>query len=496
MLWRIVLTSKKSDIEALKEKAAHDDVEAQLLLGDMYYKGEGIKKDLSKAADYYRQAAEVDDRFNERLARVYWELSGTSIRFEDANRYLRKADMKIPHNVMKDIRIYHMNDGKFPGTVLSSILFRLISLNLSQYIHLFEQVLAQEEDPNLRELCPNKEYVSVMAYQYMATQTINMIHFPYDHGNMYSDYVANLEIFHPNEKNEMQGIFFYLLFYHRDWKISIKTLKLILTAFNKAAIDKNVVSLSEKLENAIKKRTSELGYVEYSKQKISWYLEHLEKNEIIQQEGITYFHALQSSGELNNLYMEFIRMGTDYSTSMLDLFDRVDKLTGANVSLSMKLSEYMEIATNSISRAVNFHSCIIDKDSLLNGVSIMLCISKPKSIRKDQIDDMVDIDKADIDGFYINYNDHKDYKSKDIFKKRIGKKHRNLMVQLAYFSARDDNSKLAKMLPPKIDDTCSRLNTMFRELFAPYLNDTATPFLDTTGFKVRVTLDHPEYIEV
>ena len=46
------------DMEDLKQAAEQGNAEAQIKLGDCYYKGTGVNKDLIEAVKWYRTAAE------------------------------------------------------------------------------------------------------------------------------------------------------------------------------------------------------------------------------------------------------------------------------------------------------------------------------------------------------------------------------------------------------------------------------------------------------
>ena len=80
------------DFKSLKALAEKGDAEAQFILGDMYYKAEGVEKDLKEAAQWYRKSAEQGN------AKAQWSL-GRMYRFglrvekdlKEAEKWWRKA---------------------------------------------------------------------------------------------------------------------------------------------------------------------------------------------------------------------------------------------------------------------------------------------------------------------------------------------------------------------------------------------------------------------
>lgn len=49
-------------LQEIEESANQGDAYAQFMLGDMYYKGEGVRQDLAKAKEYYGQACDNGDQ--------------------------------------------------------------------------------------------------------------------------------------------------------------------------------------------------------------------------------------------------------------------------------------------------------------------------------------------------------------------------------------------------------------------------------------------------
>ena len=63
VIFLVVLTSTAfaQNLIEIKEKALQGDAQAQYNLGFMYYKGEGVKQDLSQAKLWYEKAAAQGD---------------------------------------------------------------------------------------------------------------------------------------------------------------------------------------------------------------------------------------------------------------------------------------------------------------------------------------------------------------------------------------------------------------------------------------------------
>jgi hypothetical protein len=240
-------------------------------------------------------------------------------------------------------------------------------------------------------------------------------------------------------------------------------------------------------------------------------LEHLLSNKDIDQaqDEAYHRHSLLKSFLINELdYIEDI--GDRYisydETLLLDAKNKkiitrngnnsfqhsIDDIKQANTSLSIENAKLINKMSGAVSKSVSFHNALPETGFKPSEVSIVLCLSKPKNVDEWGGDDRVDIDKADIDGFLVIWNGLEDHKDKDVFKDKILFANRNLMLQLAFYKG--DDEKIKQLLPVKIDDTCSRLNTMFKELFTPYLDKKKTPFIGTEGFRVGVTIDYPDYI--
>ncbi len=188
-------------------------------------------------------------------------------------------------------------------------------------------------------------------------------------------------------------------------------------------------------------------------------------------------------GDLEDRFMSSFAEIEDYN-----------KLINSNINLSIELAELKNAKDGSLDKAVSYHSYFSNSKFDVEKVTLLLCVKDPTLGNRNEREDMVPIDRADLDGLYIFYEDQKDYKNFRVFNQRIGPKIRNYLLKLAYYS-KIGGEQLADLLPNKIDDTISRLNTMFRELFKPYLDKVNTPFIDLNGFQIEVTLDHPEYID-
>ena len=69
-----------------------DDAKAQYALGDMYYSGEGVPKNYSQAADWYRKAAaQGDAKAQLNLGSMYDSGEGVPQNYSQAADWYRKA---------------------------------------------------------------------------------------------------------------------------------------------------------------------------------------------------------------------------------------------------------------------------------------------------------------------------------------------------------------------------------------------------------------------
>lgn len=200
----------------------------------------------------------------------------------------------------------------------------------------------------------------------------------------------------------------------------------------------------------------------------------------------TYICSLPKDSPMGDLEVKFM-------SNMSDAED-YDQLVISNINLSIELAELKNARDGLLDKAVSFHRYFNENKFDVEKVSLMLCVQNPSRLRNDLREDMCNIAEADLEGFYVFYEDQKDYKNFRVYNKRIGHKIRNLLLKLAYYSI-SGGDQLYDLLPEKIDEPISRLNTMFCELFKPYLDKVKTPFIDLNGFQIQVTLDHPEYID-
>jgi TPR repeat protein len=118
---------ERKAFEAMKARAEKGEARAQLDLGGMYARGEGVDKDLSKAAKWHRKAAESG------LARAQLVLSldyslGRGVRPDPAEaiRWLRRAaEQKLPE-AQYNLGLYYANgDGAAQDSVEAVKWFRL-----------------------------------------------------------------------------------------------------------------------------------------------------------------------------------------------------------------------------------------------------------------------------------------------------------------------------------------------------------------------------------
>jgi TPR repeat protein len=96
--------AKKRTIEDLKEIAYAGDLAAQIELGVMYLRGDGVARDDAEAAKWLRKAADQDNPIAERyLAEMYFKGRGVAADNEQAARLLQMAaqqgDAESEHNL-------------------------------------------------------------------------------------------------------------------------------------------------------------------------------------------------------------------------------------------------------------------------------------------------------------------------------------------------------------------------------------------------------------
>jgi TPR repeat protein len=81
-----------SSIDTLRKKADAGDAGAQGLLGDAYYKGEGVERDVVEAAKWFRKSADQgDDMAQFFLGRCYANGEGVEKNPDEAAKWLRKS---------------------------------------------------------------------------------------------------------------------------------------------------------------------------------------------------------------------------------------------------------------------------------------------------------------------------------------------------------------------------------------------------------------------
>ena len=78
--------------EQLSKTAEQGDAEAQLNLGHMYRKGEGVAQDFTKAVQWYRKVAEQDHaKAQYNLGVMYYIGRGVTQSYEEAFQWFDKA---------------------------------------------------------------------------------------------------------------------------------------------------------------------------------------------------------------------------------------------------------------------------------------------------------------------------------------------------------------------------------------------------------------------
>lgn len=103
-------TKEEFDIDALKEKAADGDVEAQLNLGYAYLYGlNGVNVDYKQALIYYQMAAEQKSAtaYNN-LGSLYFSGVGTDVNYEKAIRFFEEAAKLGSHDAAVNLAIIYL----------------------------------------------------------------------------------------------------------------------------------------------------------------------------------------------------------------------------------------------------------------------------------------------------------------------------------------------------------------------------------------------------
>ena len=86
------LAQSMTPVSELESKAAAGDLEAKMKLAERYYKGEGVEKNLAKAADWYTQLAE-EEYAHAQLALGLMYIKGEGVDKNDAKavEWLKRA---------------------------------------------------------------------------------------------------------------------------------------------------------------------------------------------------------------------------------------------------------------------------------------------------------------------------------------------------------------------------------------------------------------------
>lgn len=135
---KIVPSAGNAAVEALRSRdfakarsiaeplAVKGDVEAQIVMAQLYLHGEGVPKDAKKAADYFRQAALKGDRRAQRSLGVFYQ-----------------TGQGVPENMSEAIRWYRLagdagdiTSAKFLGSIYMGA--SIVSANIPDAIRYFE----------------------------------------------------------------------------------------------------------------------------------------------------------------------------------------------------------------------------------------------------------------------------------------------------------------------------------------------------------------------
>src|ERR1017187_8770658 len=90
-----VFAQDKADIESVRSDVARGDASAQTMLGYLYKMGEGVPKNLSEAAGWYRKAPDQGDAAaQDTLGDMYRKGEGVPQNPAEAARWYQKASDK------------------------------------------------------------------------------------------------------------------------------------------------------------------------------------------------------------------------------------------------------------------------------------------------------------------------------------------------------------------------------------------------------------------
>jgi TPR repeat protein len=96
-------TTAADGFKALQQRAEHGDAEAQVNLGVMYEKGNGVPQDYSQAAAWYRKAAEQGDATAQGdLGTMYFYGKGVPQDYIESHKWLNLAASRMSGEKQKD----------------------------------------------------------------------------------------------------------------------------------------------------------------------------------------------------------------------------------------------------------------------------------------------------------------------------------------------------------------------------------------------------------
>lgn len=98
--------------DLLQQAAAKDDIDALLLLGDIYMEGTSIKSDAAKAVGFYQAAATLDpddQTANTRLAHAYRDGEGVTRNLALASSHLETAAAAGSRMVIRELGLAHLH---------------------------------------------------------------------------------------------------------------------------------------------------------------------------------------------------------------------------------------------------------------------------------------------------------------------------------------------------------------------------------------------------
>ncbi len=94
-----------ASLEEALERAKQGDIDAQFVLGNSYYNGEGVKQNYAEAAKWYRQAAEQGDGISQyNLGVLYTNGDGVQQDLTEAVKWFRMAAQNGDENAQDALK--------------------------------------------------------------------------------------------------------------------------------------------------------------------------------------------------------------------------------------------------------------------------------------------------------------------------------------------------------------------------------------------------------